>query len=594
MKKTASKYIYALPMLIWIVIIPLIVKRKKFDNPLSNYDWYSTDATGFDFFLYYKSVFIILTGICMIAFLCWQILKMKDKESLLNRNTRIFLPIVAYLILAVFSSMFSAYKYFCVHGIADQFESIWCLIAYVAVVFYGYYLIAYQNAERDLSFLIYAGAVLVGTICVLQYFGIDIYRLIYAGKGYSFTFDIGTVYGPFYNTNYVGYYSLLFAPLFILSAIVVKNWKVRFASIILAVILLISMFGAKSVTAIFAFAAVAVFAVFYILLKHTRTKKVLWLPVLVIALGCVGVMTFIMPKVRSYIQASDTKKTNLENIYTEDRYVELDYKGEKLFIQMTFDGTRYDFNLLDENSYDIMYKYMNSPEGYYYYEITDEPFSGMTLTPMLLSEDPEIYGFSVFIDDKDWIFTNQASDDGTYYYFNCYGRVVKLTSENVSDDFKPLINKSSLASGRGYIWNKTIALLKNYILLGSGADTFTIVYPNNDYVGSYNNGYDNMIVTKPHNLYLQIAVQSGVLSLICFVIFYLWYFISSLKLYFTQKIDNLLPIMGFSIMLGTLGYMISGIATDSTVAVSPLYWAMMGIGIGINHKIKMKPSHEAM
>ena len=591
MKKITQKYICVLPMILWIVIIPLIVNLKKFYNPLSEYDWYSTATTSSDFFLYYKSMLVTLSGICMIVFLCWQISQMKIKASLLNSNTQIFLPIVIYLILVVLSSLFSSYGYFCVHGIAEQFESIWCLIAYVVVVFYTYYLIVYQNAERPLLLLMYIGAALVGTICVLQYFGIDIYRLIYAGKGYSFTFDIGTVYGPFYNTNYVGYYTLLFVPLFILSAIFIKNLKVRLASIVLAVALLISMIGAKSITAIFAFAVVVSFAIVFILLKHVNSKKILWVPIFGILLGCMNIVILTVPKVHSYVQASDTEKTNLENIYTEDRYVEVDYKGKKLFIQMAFDGERYDFTLLDENSYDIMYRYMDSPEGYYYYEITDEPFAGITLTPMLISEEPEMYGFSVFIDDREWIFTNQASDDGTYYYFNSYGRIVKMTSENVSDDFKPLVNKSSLASGRGYIWNKTLAMLKDYIFLGSGADTFTIVYPNNDYVGSYNNGYDNLLVTKPHNLYLQIAIQTGGLSLICFLVFYLWYFISSLRLYFIQRLDQPLVIAGFSIMLGTLGYMISGLANDSTVAVSPLYWSLMGIGIGINYKIKMDRSH---
>ena len=102
----------------------------------------------------------------------------------------------------------------------------------------------------------------------------------------------------------------------------------------------------------------------------------------------------------------------------------------------------------------------------------------------------------------------------------------------------------------------------------------------------YNNGYDNLILTKPHSLYLQIAVQTGVLSLICFLVFYLWYFISSLRFYFRQRFDNLLTVTGFAIMLGTLGYMISALANDSTVTISPLYWALIGIGIGINRRIR--------
>ena len=96
-----------------------------------------------------------------------------------------------------------------------------------------------------------------------------------------------------------------------------------------------------------------------------------------------------------------------------------------------------------------------------------------------------------------------------------------------------------------------------------------------------------MFITKPHNLYLQIAVQSSVVSLLCFLVFYVWYFISSLRLYFKQRLDTPLVITGFAIMLGTLGYMISGLANDSTITVAPLYWALMGLGIGINHRIRL-------
>ena len=210
----------------------------------------------------------------------------------------------------------------------------------------------------------------------------------------------------------------------------------------------------------------------------------------------------------------------------------------------------------------------------------------MTLTPAMMTEDPVTYGFMLQIDGKTWSFTNELMDDGTYYYYTDLGKLTKLTAETVSADFAPLVDKSNLASGRGYIWNKTIAILKDYIFLGSGADTYALVYPNDDYVDKYNNAYDNMILTKPHNLYLQIAIQTGVLSLICFLVFYLWYFISSLRIYFKQRLDHPLAIIGFSIMLGTLGYMISGLANDSTITISPLYWALLGIGIGINHRIK--------
>lgn len=574
-----------IPLALWFVIIPLIVKVKFFANPLAEYPWYSSEASLADFFLYYKSQMVTIVGVIMLAVLIWLISGMRNKETLFNADTRVFIPILVYFVLAVFSSLFSEYGYFCTHGMPDQFETIWNLIAYAVAMVYCYYVIVYQDAEKSLLSLIVIGAALVSIICVLQYFKLDIYRLIYAGDGYSFTFEEGTVYGPFYNTNYVGYYTLLFAPLFVLLLIFYKDLKVRIISAVLTVALLISMFGAKSSTAVLAFVMIAGFAIVFIVLKNIPNRKIQWaLIAAIIAVGIVGCV-LIAPRAGAYIKAQNTEKRNLENIFTHDENVEIDYLGNQLYVQMIQTGENLFFTFRDQDQSEVSWENSSSDQGYYY-TITDERFAGMTVMPVLITEDPEKYGFMVGIDGKNWCFTNQMTDDGTYYYYNDLGKLTKLTSDNVSADFKPLVDMSLFASGRGYIWCKTIPLLKDYVLFGSGADTYALVYPNDDFVDKFNNGYDNMILTKPHNMYLQIAVQTGVLSLICFLIFYLWYFISSLRIYFKQKLDTPLAITGFAIVLGTLGYMISGLANDSTITITPLFWALIGMGIGINHRIK--------
>lgn len=585
MKKTTEKNICMIPIALWIVIIPVIVKVKFYTNPLAEYPWYSSESALADFFLYYKSLFVTVTGVLMLALLIWQISGMRKKDTLINSDTRIFIPIIIYLVLAVLSSLFSDYGYFCTHGMPDQFETVWNLIAYVIALFYCYYIIVYHDSEKSILTLTFIGAALVGLICVLQYFKVDIYRLIYAGEGYSFTFELGSVYGPFYNINYVGYYSLLFVPLFVLLCICCKDLKIRIISGILTIALLISLIGAQSSTAEIIMAGVFVFAVLFVLLKNVKAKKILWLPIAAILIAGVGGCILAAPKISAYVQASNTEKTDLENIFTRDDQVEIDYKGQKLYIQMFQNDDVLSFVLKDQKQADVAWEYMVSDE-YYYYTITDERFDGMTLTPAIITEDPLTYGFMVQINDKRWTFTNQVTDDASYYYYTDLGKITKLTEETVSPDFAPLVSLSSFANGRGYIWNKTIMLLTDYIFFGSGADTYALVYPNGDFVDKYNNGYDNMILTKPHNMYLQIAVQTGVLSLICFLAFYLWYFISSLRIYFKQRLDSPLVAVGFAMMLGTLGYMGSGLANDSTITVTPLYWAMLGVGIGINHRIR--------
>ena len=587
MKKTTEKQICMIPIALWFVIIPIIVKVKFYANPLADYPWYSNEATLADFFLYYKSLFVTITGVLMLVILIWQISRMRRKDTLLNSDTRIFIPIGIYLLLAVLSSLLSDYGYFCVHGMPDQFETVWNIIGYVVALVYCYYVVTYHDADKSILSITFVGAALVGLICVLQFFKIDIYRMIYSGDGYTFSFKMGTVYGPFYNINYVGFYTLLLAPLFVALFVCCKKTIIRVITAILTVALIIALVGAESLAADVALVAVIAFAALFLLLKNTKTKKILWLPFIVILIGIIGVCIIALPRVSTYITASNTEKTDLENIFTNDDNVEIDYKGEKLFVRMEQQDGTLAFELYDQNQNAIPCEYQSSADDdYYYYTINDERFSTITLTPAIITNDPTTYGFMATIDDKNWYFTNELSDDGTYYYYSDLGTISKLTPDTPSADFAPLQNKSSLANGRGYIWDKTIALLKDYLFVGSGADTFALVYPNGDFVDKYNNGYDNMIISKPHCLYLQIAVQSGVLSLICFLVFYIWYFISSLRLYFKQRIDNPLVAAGFGILLGTLGYMISALANDSTITVAPVYWGLLGIGIGINHRIR--------
>ena len=140
----------------------------------------------------------------------------------------------------------------------------------------------------------------------------------------------------------------------------------------------------------------------------------------------------------------------------------------------------------------------------------------------------------------------------------------------------------SLFNGRGYIWAKTIPLLKKYILLGSGADSFTLVFPQSDYLDAYKGGYENMIISKPHCAYLQIAVQTGVLSLIALLAFYLWYAIKCLKLYFGKRELSFEQALAAGIFSGTVGFMVIWIANDSTICVTPIFAALIGLGIVLN------------
>ena len=128
-----------------------------------------------------------------------------------------------------------------------------------------------------------------------------------------------------------------------------------------------------------------------------------------------------------------------------------------------------------------------------------------------------------------------------------------------------------LFGSRVYIWNRVVPLLKNYIFKGSGPDTFALVFLQNDYVGQINAAqimYEE-VITKPHSFYVQTALQTGVLSLICLILFFIYCVRKMLKR--SGKMWNVL-------VLCVIGYLIMGLVNNSMVVTAPVFWVLLGVG----------------
>lgn len=97
-----------------------------------------------------------------------------------------------------------------------------------------------------------------------------------------------------------------------------------------------------------------------------------------------------------------------------------------------------------------------------------------------------------------------------------------------------------------------------------------------------NVGYGGSLVTKPHNMFLQIAIQTGGISLLAFLAIFVIYFVESFCMYFRKTAYRSSEIFGIGILLGTFGYLVTGLANDSTVCVAPVYWCLLGVGMAVN------------
>jgi hypothetical protein len=581
--------IYLLPLMFVVTILPLIVKIHQYSTGFSQFEWSPDNDIAFDFFLYYKQIFLILTAIIMVIFLLYKF--MTARSSIIF--PKIFIPLGLYVLLALLSSILSRYRNFSFTGTFEQFESVFAILSYCILAYYSFLIV---KSERDLKFIMYAlliGAFVLSLLGLTQVFGHDFYNTdigrhlisnsAYANNADSLQITVGKniVYLSLFNPNYVGVYVSILFPIMLYITLFAKKLWLRLFSLLTSVGLIISLYGSASTAG---FVSVIVTIFLSLLLLRRYLIKYFYITISFIIIAFLGLF-IINVRTNNYLSTQISKFTNVQkstplltDIQTNDDSLLVQYAGNSL--KILFEVDEYgvcNFRFQDQTDSNVAYVIdsLNGPVT-----ITDERFPGFVFTPARNRDN--IIGFDAVLDNRSWFFTNQRGDD-TYYYVNAYGKYDKimLAPSAVFTGYE------YYGSGRGYIWSRTIPLLKNHFLLGSGADTFTFVFPQDDYVNYKTYGYEGQIMSKPHCLYLQIGVQTGVVSLLSFLIFCGWYLISSIKIYFRCQFDQCYVVIGASIFVSTVGYVISGISNDSSITVAPIFWVLIGIGISINQKIRM-------
>lgn len=594
-QKPKRHYYHLIPLIFILVVLPLISKLIMYDPKLAQFDWFPELPMVPDIFIYYKSVFFTITAVIMALLIIGKRL-IEDRHAVTPVE---FFPLAVYAVLALLSTLFSEYRSFGFSGIYEQFESIWVLLGYCVAAYYAYIFVE----EEDIAFLMrcfFIGIAVLTALGLSQALSHDFFRselgqrLVTAGTEYDsldFTFEEDRVYMSLYNPNYVGSYVALVLPILICYIIFFKTLgnttdKSKVTMIIECAVSALLIAGlafclvkSASKSGIIA-VAVSFLLLFIILIPHMKKYWYLGILALVIMFGGIFFANRAMDNLLSdsVMNLFHGEKTTyeLEDITVTDDYVSFTYHGDTLHFSMTED---YDLEVSDEDGTLLPLTDM----GGFSYAIADDRFSDITISQFPINN---YLSMGISILDMTWFFSND-NENREYLFYNTSGKWTEFTKAPSA----LFTGRESIATGRGYIWSRTIPLLKNYILLGSGADTFSIVFPNDDYLGMYNSGYTAQTITKPHNLYLQIGVQTGLLSLIAFLAFYIIYFVSSLLLYTKCRLDSYSSKVGLGIFIGSFAYMITGLINDSTITVAPVYWALMGMGISINMQLKNKKYH---
>ena len=583
--------IYFLPLLLIAGFVPLIVYAKYVDLEGTTQALYWTGQRQYlDFFSYWKAQWVVvLTAIALIFYIVLYI----QKKLPLKNLKQYYIPFGIYAIFVIISTIFAIDKPTALWGFVDMYQGMFVLLSYVTITFLT---INFVNSERDVTLFAKAFTILMiieGLLGITQYFGFDFFQtkignsLIIPGNlqvdNLSFSFGPKTIYGTLFNTNFVGSFATLMLPLSVAFLLGAKTNKQRIVSGIAVVPMIFTWIGCNSRAGYLGVAVGAVFALWLfrnVIIKHWKVSvgilAVFAIMVVGLNISSGGVLLNRLKTFNVVAQINNIKERNETNFKFEDIELGKDtisIKTNRQILNMKIDGDKLYF--LDENMVElpitVSRNIIEINDGNKYWEINKikipQDYPGVYLTTHWGWGNINFY----------------FAQDG----IKILGSGGRIAEPIVADRFEPLDGLEKFMSGRGYIWSRTIPMLKTYIVKGSGADNYPLAFPQDDFMAKLRMGSDaSLVIDKPHNMYLQIGTNTGVISLIALIFIWGIYIISSLKLYSRIKFNSLISFVGASCLVSIIGYLTAGIFNDHIVSVAPLFWIILGLGISINLKIK--------
>jgi len=131
-------------------------------------------------------------------------------------------------------------------------------------------------------------------------------------------------------------------------------------------------------------------------------------------------------------------------------------------------------------------------------------------------------------------------------------------------------------------------------VVGRGPDTFALHFPQDELIAKVNiYGQTSVVIDKPHSLYLQTAIQTGVVSLLALLWLFAVYVRQSCQLYVWSEAPLPHVALGAPLFAAFCGYAVAAIFNDSVISVAPVFWVVLGLGIAVNRSANAVRDHAA-
>ena len=605
-----------LPVLFGLCIVPMIVLTHDYTIDFTQFEWFNkAPSTGqIDSFGYSKSVALTIVGIATVFFFCYYYWKQINKYHMTstaffaNLDKKIAILLGIHLIMVIISSVTSKYSELAYSGGGyTQWQTMWVLLAYGILFFYTY---AWVTSARKINILIYG---LIIHTALMSFIGfmqsIDQNPLLWDWvqkiitkystlTGISFKAGYSSVVMTFPNPNYTGTYIALTLPIvvmFIFLKVSDKKWisvSCKLIGVLIAAGFIKSLIGSGSTAAGMTLAFVSVVVIVLLIINYFDPQNKIWWISLagILILGIVSIFAILQTNYAKTaiekLKNGSVDTRNLISIVNETpTRLKVNFRnGESFDLDITIpEESNATFTITDSSGKNIPLTYDNGLE---LYTPNDPRFNMLTLESKRYAMDTGIHDAFTLCDTPNQISFTFVYDNNEWKYYTPYGKLIKL-KEVEHFGFK---NSENMANRRGYIWSRTIPLMKTYWFKGIGPNAFIIAFPNADFVGSKRGGGSTLLVDKPHNTFLQTYIQTGGISAISYAALCIIYMLQSLRLLWRKKLTNNLSKIAFGLFTASLSYTIVGLTNDAIVGVQSSYWILLGLGFAVNRMLKIQKS----
>ncbi|HCT63779.1 MAG TPA: hypothetical protein DIC60_00595 [Lachnospiraceae bacterium] len=584
-KKVQIKII--LPLIFIFTAFLFLIRLRVFEAGLTGLFWYTGGQMATDLYSMFKmQTFLIATviGVAMV------IMRIFTGDIQIYKH-KVYIPMVIYCIFVLLSYGFSQYKQVAMVGFVDHIQGTAALIGYMVILFYAMNAVT-DDKQVKLIFNCFAvSCTLLGVWGVLQLQGVDIDMLpqwLYVPSKYLGQVDLGakmsadTVRWFFGNQNHTAFFIIMPICIFAMTSIASHNKKEKVIFAALTGFMFFNMWNADSLGGMVSIFGSAVFGAVVLGIENIKKMGK--------SIGIVAVFVIIsimlsLPSILGEVKSANAYTEGFEIVKTAfaDNSVSESIAPEKLKIDyIKTENANVTFSFVGN-------EVIVTTDGKDVIGVVDSEGKNLGLSNRFMTVKSE------FNDETktNYIYVTTASFvwdfalyNGEMYYVSQTGMGIKL-KEIETFGFK---NNQGFATYRGYIWSRTLPLIKETLLIGHGADTFPIYFPQDDYAGRYNIGYlsnnTSIMVDKPHSMYLASAVNTGLISLVALLAVYGIYLWESFKIYRKREFTEYKHYIGVGVVIAIFGILIDGLINDGMVSIMPVVYCLMGIGFAVNRMIK--------